>query len=130
MWTSAVSGDLHEGEKFLTTRRHPSLLLDGTCVTTATGSEAGLGVLPSDLVSVPVSTCWPGGLPGTAGALTAGLSMGFLWYQAVGMMGQQDGSVRSFTRPIATSIAVKGWYFAMTKSLVCLHCIGAGKERQ
>lgn len=82
MWISAALGDLHEGEKFLMTRRHPSLFLDGACVTTVTGSEAGLGALPSDLVSVPTSTSWPGDRPATAGALTAGLSMIILEYQA------------------------------------------------
>ena len=44
----------HEGEKFPTTRRHPSSFFDGTCVAIVTGSEIGLCAVLSGLVSVPM----------------------------------------------------------------------------
>jgi len=40
---AATYGYLHEGEKFLTTRRHPSSFLDGARVPLTTGSATGLG---------------------------------------------------------------------------------------
>lgn len=46
-----VAGDSHDGEKFLTTRRHPSSFLDGVCVA---GPGAGLDVCPFVLASAPV----------------------------------------------------------------------------
>jgi hypothetical protein len=70
----------HEGEKFLTTRRHPSLFLDGAGMAVVSDSETGVRVGLSALVSVPVSICWLAKCPGTAGALTAGLSMSLFWY--------------------------------------------------
>lgn len=75
---TVTSRDSHEGEKFLTTRRQPSLFLDGTCVAVVTGSEPELGVGVSVLVSIPMSVCWSDRRPGIAGALTAGLSMNLL----------------------------------------------------
>lgn len=82
MWTIGPirRENSHEGEKFLTTRRHPSLFLDGTGMTVVSDSETGVCVGLSALVSVPMSVCWLPRCPDAAGALTAGLSMSLFWY--------------------------------------------------
>jgi hypothetical protein len=65
----------HEGEKFLTTRRHPSSFLDAVDVPWLVGSEIELGVYSVSSVLVSVIGCWTARRAGTTGSLTAGLSI-------------------------------------------------------